>query len=421
MDHRSTVVTLAALVLAGAGCSSPGSGASTPGVTATTVTIGSHQPLSGPFAAGFGEIAPAAKAYFDYVNDKGGVNGRKIIYDYQDDASDPANTVTVVHKLVEKDKVFAIFNGFGTAPHRAVVDYLNDQKVPDLFPASGCTCWNNPVLLPYTFGWQTDSLREGKILGAYVAQSFKGKRVAYLYTDDIDGNLGVRGLDKEIPASSVVIRQIHPSGSPITAQSEAIAQARADVIVAFISPSDTVLLRSAQQKLGDTARLVVSSSGIDLTTPSGLPSSTQGNPLIQGVVTDTFVTPFSDNSSGWTALAKRVHARYEPSEPFDQWFQYGMAAAYTFVQTLQRAGKNPTRSSLTAGLQEDGLDPGPGLAPLDYSHTSHGGYTGAQIASVRGDTLVRQGLPVTTDDGTGPVIPYTPPLPEPPTGGIPTP
>src|SRR5665213_815189 len=130
--------------------------ASAPGITPTQITIGSHQPLTGPAAPGYSEIAPSANAYFQYVNDHGGVYGRKIVYKYLDDGYNPANTTADVRQLVLQDGVFAIFNGLGTPTHLAVRDFLNTQKIPDLFVASGCTCWNDSVKAPYTFGFQTD-------------------------------------------------------------------------------------------------------------------------------------------------------------------------------------------------------------------------------------------------------------------------
>src|SRR5579875_577445 len=192
------------------GSSSSGGGSnksSAPGVTATTVTIGSHQPLTGVAAPGYSEIAPASNAYFQYVNANGGVNGRKIIYKYLNDQYNPTNSSTVVHQLVLQDNVYAIFNGLGTPTHLAVVSYLNSQKVPDVFVASGCECWNQPSLYPETFGWQLDYVREGKILGQYVAQHFKGKKIGYFYQDDEFGMDGVKGLDYEIPKSMVVARE----------------------------------------------------------------------------------------------------------------------------------------------------------------------------------------------------------------------
>ena len=185
--------------------------ASAPGITATTITIGSHQPLTGPAAPGYDEIAPASTAYFDYVNAHGGVYGRKIVYKYLNDAYDPTQTSSVVRQLVLQDNVYAIFNGLGTPTHLAVVSFLNSEKIPDVFVASGCECWNQPTTYPETFGWQIDYVREGKILGQYVAQHFKGKKIAYFYQDDDFGMNGIKGLSYEIPASMVVTKQSYVS------------------------------------------------------------------------------------------------------------------------------------------------------------------------------------------------------------------
>src|SRR6516162_2673660 len=214
--------TMTAAALGVAACSSsssssssPSSGssssaaltASAPGVTATTITIGSHQPLTGPVADPYGQIAPASTAYFNYVNAHGGVYGRKIVYKYLDDAYNPTSTASVVRELVLQDSVYAVFNGLGTPTHLAAISFLNAQKVPDVFVASGCACWNQPTTYPDTFGYQLDYVREGKILGQYVAQHFKGKKVAYFYQNDDFGQDGVKGLNYEIPASMVVGKQ----------------------------------------------------------------------------------------------------------------------------------------------------------------------------------------------------------------------
>src|ERR1700729_1751632 len=79
--------------------------ASAPGITATTITIGSHQPLTGPAAPGYSEIAPASAAYFAYVNANGGVNGRKILYKYLDDGYNPTTNASVGRQLVLQDNV----------------------------------------------------------------------------------------------------------------------------------------------------------------------------------------------------------------------------------------------------------------------------------------------------------------------------
>ncbi len=117
-------------------------------MTSTSITFGTHQPLTGPAAPGYSEIAPASQAFFDYVNAHGGVFGRKIHLIIKDDAYNPTNTVNVVHQLVLQNHVFGIFEGLGTPTHTKVVGYLNASRVPDVFVASGCPCWDNGTSQP---------------------------------------------------------------------------------------------------------------------------------------------------------------------------------------------------------------------------------------------------------------------------------
>jgi ABC-type branched-subunit amino acid transport system substrate-binding protein len=423
------VVALVAAGCGGGGDDSSGGAnkASAPGVTATTVTIGSHQPLTGPAAPGYSEISAASKAYFDYVNANGGVNGRKIIYKYVDDVYNPTTTVDVVHKLVLQDKVFAIFNGLGTPTHTKVVDYLNAQRVPDLFVASGCGCWDQTQSHPYTFGWQTDYIREGKILGQHIKQTMPGKKVAFFYQNDDFGQDGVKGLEKQIPANQIVARQSYqPGNTEIGPQVQAIAKSKADVVVLFTIPAYTALFRLNSLKLNYSPQPVVSNVGSDPTTLTGLLESfakeagtkLKGNPLIQGIITDSYGTPIGDTSNSWVQLFTKIHDQYIPKLPLDGNVSYGFGAAYTFVQALQAAGKNPTRQGLVDAVEKTKFT-GPGLVPFGYSDKSHAGYTGAQIGTIKGNAIVVQGEPFVTDDGDGAIQPYTSPQPQAPSTGIP--
>ena len=132
-----TVVATGLLVVAcgsssssSSGGSSGSGGSSAPGVTASSITFGSHQPLTGPAAPGYSEIAPASQAFFDYVNAHGGVFGRKLHLTYKDDAYNPTNTVNVVHQLVLQDHVFGIFEGLGTPTHTKVVSLFERVQGP---------------------------------------------------------------------------------------------------------------------------------------------------------------------------------------------------------------------------------------------------------------------------------------------------
>ncbi len=440
-SHRLRLPVIAAAVtasLVAAGCgsgSSSGSGgsgggaaASAPGITSNQILIGSHQPLTGPAAPGYSEISAASNAYFQYVNAHGGVYGRKIKYTYLDDAYDPSKTVSVVHQLVLQNSVFSIFNGLGTPTHLAVVKYLNTTKVPDVFIASGCDCWNNPAAYPYSFGWQLDYVREGKILGAYIKQHFAGKKIGYFYQNDEFGQDGVKGLDFQIPHSQVVSRQSYvPTNVNIGPQAAALKASGAQVVVAFSIPAFTALLKLAALKVGWNPTFVVSDVGSDPITLAGLleafakqgGATVSGNALTQGIITDGYLPTLGNMSNSWIALFEKVHSTYDAKAPMDGNVLYGEAVAYTFVQAMIKAGKNPTRASLVKAIS-GGLPQGPSVAPYNYSATDHGGMMGAFIGVIKNGAIVQQG-PVWTTDTTsaGAVTQFSGTQPAAPASGMP--
>jgi ABC-type branched-subunit amino acid transport system substrate-binding protein len=404
--------------------------ASAPGITATTITIGSHQPLTGPAAPGYSEIAPASAAYFSYVNARGGVYGRSIVYKYLDDAYNPTETASVVRQLVLQDNVYAIFDGLGTPTHLAVESFLNAQKVPDVFVASGCDCWNLPTTDPETFGWQLDYIREGKILGQYVAKHFAGKKIGYFYQDDEFGMDGVKGLDDEIPKSMVVSRQSYvPTNVNVAPQVAALRASGAQVVISFSIPAFTALLKLTSLKLGFSPTLAVSNVGSDPITLSGLleafakqgGATVNGNALTTGIISDGYAPSVGDTSSSWIKLFKKIHDQYDAKAPFDGNVLYGEAVAYTFVQAMLNAGRNPTRADLVSAINS-GLPQGPAVAPYAFSSTDHSGITGAYIGIITNGVLTQQGPVLTTDtSSSGAVTTYTGTEQQAPASGIPAP
>src|SRR6266567_466646 len=414
----------------GSSSSSAALTASAPGITPTQITIGSHQPLTGPAAPGYSEIAPASAAYFAYVNANGGVYGRKIVYKYLDDGYNPTTTSQVVRQLVLQDNAYAIFNGLGTPTHLAVLSFLNSQKIPDVFVASGCDCWNQPTASPETFGWQLDYIREGKILGQYVAKHFAGKKIAYFYQDDEFGMDGVKGLDYEIPKSMVVSKQSYvPTNTNVAPQVAAMRASGAQVVVSFSIPAFTALLKLTSLKLGFSPTLAVSNVGSDPITLSGLLESfakqggatVSGNALTAGIITDGYAPSVGDASNSWIALFKKIHDQYDAKAPFDGNVLYGMATAYTFVQAMLKAGKNPTRADLVSGIN-NGLPQGPAVAPYAYSATDHDGITGAYIGVINNGILTQEGSVLTTDtSASGPITTYSGTESQAPASGVPAP
>jgi hypothetical protein len=441
--RRSTLAVLAgvsALAMVVAACGSTptsssksghGLTASAPGITPTTITIGSHQPLTGVAAPGYDEIAPASNAYFKYVNAHGGIYGRKIIYKYLNDQYDPTITSSVVHQLILQDNVYAIFDGLGTPTHLAVAPFINQMKVPDVFVASGCECWNSPSTWPYTFGWQIDYIREGKILGHFIEQHFPGKKVGIFYQNDEFGKDGLKGLSYEIPKSQIVATESYtPTDTNIGPQVAALKAAGAQVVASYSVPAFTALLRLSELGLNYNPAMVISSVGTDPTTLGGLLEAfaKQGhakipaaNSLIQGIYTNEYLPALSDTGNSWIALFRKIHDTYIPKLPFDGNVLYGEAVAYTFVQAMFKAGRNPTRQDLINAINS-GLPQGPSVAPYLYSPTDHNGMSGSYMAEIKNGLIVPIGpVEVTNTSPTGPVTIYTGGQQAAPASGIPSP
>ena len=311
----------------------------------------------------------------------------------------------------------------------ALASFLNAQKVPDVFVASGCECWNDPSKYPETFGWQLDYVREGKILGQYVKQHFAGKKVAYFYQNDEFGLDGVKGLDYEIPSSMVVSRQSYvPTNTNVAPQVTAMHASGAQVIVAFSIPAFTALLKLNSLKLGYNPTLVVSDVGSDPITLAGLVTAyakqggatVNGNQLINGIISDAYL-PALSTSDSWYVLFKKVHDQYEPKAPLDGNFFYGMSVAYTFVQAMLKAGKNPTRADLVTAIQ-GGMPQGPAVAPYSYSSSDHAGITGAYMGVIKNGVLAQQGPVLVTDtSASGAITTYSGTEQQAPATGIPSP
>jgi ABC-type branched-subunit amino acid transport system substrate-binding protein len=409
------VIAAAALAFGAAACGSDDNsasgggsgGASAPGITATSVTVGGHFPLTGPAAPGYSEIPPAIEAYFNHVNERGGINGRKLKFIARDDAYNPTNTVKVTKQLVLQDKVFAIVGGLGTPTHTKVVDFLNAEKVPDLFVSSGCLCWNQPDKHPWTFGWQTDYKTEGKILGKYIADNLKGKKVAYFLQNDDFGTDGAAGLDQYIPKDQVVSRQTYePGNTDIGPQMAKIKGSGAQVIASFSIPAYTALEVLAGVKLDYHPQMVVSNVGADPTTLSGLLKSFSkgkaGTELIEGMRSAYYLPSGDDSSNAWIQQFKAIHDKFIPKLPWDGNVLYGEALAYTFAEALVKAGKNPTRQGIVDAI-ESGDIRGPGLVPFRYGKDSHSGFGGEILDRIEGGKTIEEGKPLETDTGSGDV------------------
>src|SRR3954469_9990731 len=133
-----------------------------PGVTETEIRIGNVMPYSGSLEV-FGAIGKAETAYFEMINERGGINGRKVRFISYDDKSDPTRALELTRQLVEKEDVLLMFGSFGTPGNLAVRGFLNERKIPQLFVASSAEELSNPQVFPWTMGWQPSFRAEGRI------------------------------------------------------------------------------------------------------------------------------------------------------------------------------------------------------------------------------------------------------------------
>src|SRR6201994_2807800 len=159
----------------------------------TTIRLGNTAPYSGP-ASAYGTISRAEEAYFQMINEQGGINGRKIEFLALDDGYSPSKTVEQTRRLVEQDEVLALFSSVGTAPNIAVQKYLNIKKVPQLFVSSGATRWNNPKQFPWTTGFNPTYELEGKLYARYVLKTKPDAKIAIIIPDEDAGKDYLRGF-----------------------------------------------------------------------------------------------------------------------------------------------------------------------------------------------------------------------------------
>ena len=163
------------------------------GVSDDEIKIGSTNPYSGP-ASAYGTIGRAETAYFDMINEQGGINGRKINFISLDDGYSPPRTVEQIRKLVEEEKVLFLAGTLGTPANSAIHKYVNDKGVPHIFVNTGATKWGDPQNFPWTMGFNLSYSNESKIYAQYILDNKPDAKIAILYQNDDYGKDYVHGL-----------------------------------------------------------------------------------------------------------------------------------------------------------------------------------------------------------------------------------
>jgi len=194
-----------------------------PGVTDTEIKIGQTMPYSGP-ASAYGAVGKAEAALFKMVNDQGGINGRKINLLSLDDSYSPPKTVEQIRRLVEQEQVAFIFSSLGTPSNSAIRDYLNENKVPQIFVATGASKFGDPEHFPWTIGWQPNYRTEAAIFAVHILKNKPDAKIGALYQNDDFGKDYLNGLKDALGAKNVgmVIKEVSYEVSEPTVDSQII-------------------------------------------------------------------------------------------------------------------------------------------------------------------------------------------------------
>ena len=401
------LMTAVVLALVPAGCgrsdSSSGGGGggakSDPGITKTSIKLGGSYPFSGP-ASAYGTIGEGAKAYFKFLNSKGGVNGRKIDFITLDDAYEPPKALQNARRLVQQDKVFAMFNTLGTPNNLAIWDFLNQQKVPQLYVATGASAWGSAIKAhPYTIGWQPNYVTEAKVYAEYLKKNKPKAKVAVLYQNDGFGKDLLGGFLAGIAGTGikVVKKESYNATDPTVApQVSRLARSGADTFLSITTPKFAAQGIATVAKSGWKPLQILNNVGADknlVLKPVGLANA-------KGAISTAYFKDPQDPQWKDDAAVKEYRAalkQYSPkSDPEDAFNMYGWTVATTMAKALA-AMKQPTRAALMDAVRNMSIDQGTLLPGEKVETTPDDGYPleAMQIIKFDGQNWRLQGKLIT--------------------------
>ncbi|MDA9412989.1 MULTISPECIES: ABC transporter substrate-binding protein [unclassified Bradyrhizobium] len=318
------------------------------GATDTEIKIGNIMPYSGP-ASAYGIIGKTEEAYFKMINDKGGINGRKINFVTYDDGYSPPKAVEQVRKLVESDEVLAVFNPLGTPSNSAIQKYLNAKKIPQLFVATGATKWNDPKNFPWTMGWQPSYQSEAHIYAQWLLKEKPDAKVAILYQNDDFGKDYLKGTKDGFgpKASNIILEESYEVSEPsIDGHIVKIKAANPDVLMIYTTPKFGAQTIKKTAELGWKPLQIitnVSASVGSVMKPAGFEAS-------QGVLSAAYAKDGADprwnDDPGMKKWSEFLDKYMPGADKTDASIVYGYGAAQTLAKALEQCGDDLTRANL---------------------------------------------------------------------------
>ena len=319
------------------------------GASDTEIKIGNIMPYSGPLSA-YATIGKTQAAYFNKINAEGGINGRKINFITYDDGFSPPKTVEQARKLVENDEVLFMFQSLGTPTNLAIIKYMNQNKVPQLFVATGATKFGDAKNFPWTMGWQPTYQIEGRIYAEYLLKNHPNGKIAILYQNDDSGRDYIKGLKDGLgdKAKTMIVAEApyEPQDPTVDSQIVTLKASGADVFFIEASPKFAAQAIKKAAELGwQPVRLLasISASVGSVLKPAGLEIS-------KGILSTGYLKDPTDPTwkndpavKEWAAFMDKYYPEGDKTTTFTV---YGYLTAQTIVQVLKQCGDNLTRENV---------------------------------------------------------------------------
>lgn len=336
------------------------------GVTDTRIVIGCTQSLTGPVSHPGSMQVAGTQAYLEAVNAQGGVNGRKFEFKVFDDGYRPQDAVANVKRLIEQDGAFLILNTMGTAPSKAILPFLEENKTPLLFPFQGDPEMSKKKYLFTSYPFHDIQTR---IITRWLLEKKGMKRIALIYQDDAYGQPFLDTLKEELKARGLepaALESIKRGSSDATVQVAKMAEIKPEACILALTPGQGAQVLKEAAKLGWTSSMLVASGPLaDETFLTLAGGDSEG---IYGF------SSWPDPSSSQLPEMKKYRealASYQPKQAPSRHNLYGYFYAKTMAEGIKRAGKDLTRESFI-GAMESMKDWDSGIIPpISYSTTDH--------------------------------------------------
>lgn len=362
--------------------SSPTPAPSVPGVTADTIRLGMIAALSGPVSTIGVPLSRGLDAYARWINDAGGIGGRKIDLGIEDDQYTPQNTLAAAKKLVEQDDVFAIVRPLGTATTAAILDYAIGQGVPVVGVASGSSLWSTPFKRT-VFGIQPTYALEGRLMAKYAVEELKAQRIAVFFQNDAFGKEGADNFVaalKDHNVEPVAMIPYEVTETDFSAHALKLQQANPDLVFVYAIQVPASSLLKEAQKIGLQTRWLLT---YVLADPILL---SLAGPAAEGVYAGAWLV--DPATAPEAATYRDALKKYFPEETPGGYSLSSWYVGEVIGEALKRAGSTLDRDSFIAAL-ESLRDFTTGIAPaLSYSDSDHQGIKEIAIVQARGGTWV---------------------------------